>query len=62
LISSAEAREEGTKVTWKWEKTLSKPKLVSFLSVPIIKGHPEAELIQVIIRIHGREVPPWSAR
>jgi hypothetical protein len=56
LIALALAREPGSEMTWKWEKELSKPKLVSFMSVPIIKSHPESELIQAIIRIHGREV------
>jgi hypothetical protein len=56
LIASARGREPDSQMTWKWEKQLSKPKLVSFMSVPIIKSHPESELIQAVVRIHGREV------
>jgi hypothetical protein len=42
-------------MSWKWEKELSRPKLVSFISTPVIKDHPESELVQAIIRIHGQE-------
>jgi len=43
-------------MSWKWEKELSKPKLVSFIATPVIKDQPESEVVQAVIRIHGQEV------
>jgi hypothetical protein len=56
LVSAILARDEGSKMSWKWEKELSKPKLVSFIATPVIKDQPESEVVQAVIRIHGQEV------
>jgi hypothetical protein len=56
LIAATRERSDGAKMSWKWEKQLSRPKLVGFVSHPVIKDHPESELVQAVIRIHGQEV------
>ena len=56
LIASMKARDQTSKLSWKWDKELSKPKLMSFLSYPVIEDHPESEIVQAVIRIHGKEV------
>ena len=50
------ARDPSEKMEWKWEKELSKPKLVSIVCTPLIKGQPESEVIQAVVRLHGLEV------
>ena len=60
LISAMEGRDDKQKMTWKWEKELSRPKLVSFICEPIIKRRPESDLVQAIVRIHGQEVEPYT--
>jgi hypothetical protein len=56
LITSIRERERGAQMAWKWEKEFKKPKLVSFITIPVIKDQPESTLVQAIIRIHGQEV------
>ena len=50
-----------TKMSWTWKRTLSEPKLVSFVFVPILPGQPESDLVQAVVRIHGREVQSYDA-
>jgi hypothetical protein len=56
LIAAMNARDPSQKMTWKWEKELSRPKVVSFVCHPIIQGQHESDLIQAVVRIHGQEV------
>lgn len=49
-------REPGEKYKWSWIKEIKKPKLVSFLATPVIKGQPESEIVQAVVRISGEEV------
>jgi len=50
-----------TKMSWTWEKTLSKPKLISFGIGSVLRGQPESDLVQAVIRIHGNEVQCYDA-
>jgi len=43
-------------VIWKWEKEIKRPKLISFVCHPLIKGQHESDLMQAVVRIHGQEV------
>jgi hypothetical protein len=56
LIEVMKARDPNTELRWEWEKSSSPPKLISFLSFPILKDQPESDVIQAVIRFHGREV------
>jgi len=50
-----------TKMSWTWKKTLSKPKLISFGIGSVLRGQPESDLVQAVIRIHGSEVQCYEA-
>ena len=49
------------KMSWTWQKTLSKPKLISFGMGSVLRGQPESDLVQAVIRIHGSEVQSYEA-
>jgi hypothetical protein len=51
-----ENRDENLTLTWEWNGELSRPKLISFVSLTIIEGLPESDVLQAIIRLHGMEV------
>jgi len=63
-------RPNGQKLTWTWNRTLSQPKCVAFVSIPLIEERHESDLVQAVIRIRGQEVRflaqslanprPWS--
>ena|SRR5271170_5468082 len=56
LTTAMNELDPKTKMSWTWNKTLSKPKLISFWHHPILAGQPESDLVQAVVRIHGREV------
>ena len=56
LKTSILQRDPGEKYEWKWIKQVKKPKMISFVALPVIKGHPESEIVQAVIRIQGKEV------
>ena len=62
LKTSISQRAPGEKYEWKWIKQVKKPKVISFVALPVIKGHPESEIVQAVIRIQGKEVNPRIPR
>jgi len=56
LLEEMQKRPKGQKLTWTWNRTLSQPKCVAFVSLPLIEERHESDLVQAIIRIRGQEV------
>ena len=57
LISAMEQLDSNTKRTWTWApKPRRPPKLISFMNSALLKGQPESEIIQAVVRLEGVEV------
>ena len=50
-------------MSWSWSnKKWRPPKLISFVSGPLLQGQPESEIIQLVVRLEGVEVEAGSAK
>ena len=61
LIDAMEQMDRQKKMRWIWKKSLSDPKLISFMFLTTLPGQPESDLVQAVVRIHGQEVQGYDA-